>query len=205
MTDAILLGRYRPGNTLLHRLPPGAKLLGLLLAGIGLVLVHSPYLAVGAAAAAAGLVVWVGGGVRTVLTTLRGLLVVAVLLGGWLVWHSGWSQAVDTVGDLVALVLAAAALLISTAVNDMLDTIARLARPLRVFGVDPERVSLAFSLMIRAIPSTLEAAEQSRQAALARGLGSDPRARLIPLAIRVVAQAKATGDALHARGIGDPD
>ena len=205
MTGAILLGRYRPGNTLLHRLPPGAKFLGLLLAGIGLVLVHSPYLAVGAAAVAAGLVMWVGGGVRTVLTTLRGLLVVAVLLGGWLVWHSGWSQAVDTVGDLVALVLAAAALLISTAVNDMLDTIARLARPLRVFGVDPERVSLAFSLMIRAIPSTLEAAEQSRQAALARGLGSDPRARLIPLAIRVVAQAKATGDALHARGIGDPD
>ena len=205
MTGAILLGRYRPGNTLLHRLPPGAKFLGLLLAGIGLVLVHSPYLAVGAAAVAAGLVMWVGGGVRTVLTTLRGLLVVAVLLGGWLVWHSGWSQAVDTVGDLVALVLAAAALLISTAVNDMLDTIARLARPLQVFGVDPERVSLAFSLMIRAIPSTLEAAEQSRQAALARGLGSDPRARLIPLAIRVVAQAKATGDALHARGIGDPD
>ena len=43
----------------------------------------------------------------------------------------------------------------------------------------------------------------TRDAARARGLERNPRAYLTPLVIRVVAHARATGDALHARGIGD--
>ena len=54
-----------------------------------------------------------------------------------------------------------------------------------------------------AVPMTLDLANQSRDAARARGLERSPRARLTPVAIRVVAHARATGDALHARGIGD--
>ncbi|MGZ4466588.1 MAG: energy-coupling factor transporter transmembrane component T, partial [Nocardioides sp.] len=76
-------------------------------------------------------------------------------------------------------------------------------RPLRRVGVDADRVALAFALMVRAIPTTLEIATETRDAALARGLQRDPRARLTPMVIRVVAHARATGDALHARGVGD--
>ena len=44
---------------------------------------------------------------------------------------------------------------------------------------------------------------QTGDAARARGLERDPRARLVPLVVRSVAHARATGEALDARGIGD--
>ena len=69
--------------------------------------------------------------------------------------------------------------------------------------VDPEAVALAFSLTLRAIPTTIAIADETRDAAVARGLERSPRARLTPLVIRVVAHARATGEALQARGIGD--
>jgi biotin transport system permease protein len=55
--------------------------------------------------------------------------------------------------------------------------------------------------MLRAIPSTAEIADETKQAALARGLERSPRARLTPLVVRVVARARMTGEALHARGV----
>jgi len=97
----------------------------------------------------------------------------------------------------------ATVLTVTTPVDEVLDTVTRALRPLRRVGVDPERVALAFSLMIRAIPTTIEIADETRDAAVARGLQRDPRARLTPMVIRVVAHARTTGDALHARGIGD--
>jgi biotin transport system permease protein len=44
---------------------------------------------------------------------------------------------------------------------------------------------------------------ESRDAARARGLDRDPRALVIPAAVRMVGHARATGDALAARGLGD--
>lgn len=85
----------------------------------------------------------------------------------------------------------------------MIDAITRWLQPFRRFGVRPDLVALAFSLMIRGIPLTLQVAAETRDAARARGLERNPRAYLTPLVIRVVAHARATGDALHARGIGD--
>jgi biotin transport system permease protein len=64
-------------------------------------------------------------------------------------------------------------------------------------------VALTFALAMRAIPGTIEIAQETRDAARARGLGKHPRAFLSPFVIRVVARAYETGDALAARGIGD--
>ena len=85
-----------------------------------------------------------------------------------------------------------------------MDAVVRGLRPFRRLGVDPESVGLAFSLMLRAIPSTLTLAEEARDAAAGAAASSArPRARLVPLVVRVVARARETGDALHARGVGD--
>lgn len=201
--SGLLLGAYRPGRSLLHRLPAGAKLLGFFLMGVVVVLVRGPAAALVLLAAAAAACGWARLGLRTTLGALRAVLVMAALLAAYQSWQHGWAPAVESVADLLTLVLLATVLTTTTPVDEMLDTIARSLRPLRPVGVDPERVALAFSLMIRAIPTTIEIAEETRDAARARGLERDPRARLVPLVIRVVAHARATGDALHARGIGD--
>ena len=198
-----LLGLHTPGTTLLHRLPAGAKLVGLLVASVVVVVLRGPVSALTALAVALALATWSGTGPARLLRTLRGLLVTAVLLAAYLTWQQGWERGVEAVGDLVALVLLATVLTVTTPVDEMLDTLTRALGPLRRVGVDPERVALAFSLLIRAIPTTLALARETREAALARGLQHDPRARLIPLVLRVVAHARATGEALHARGVGD--
>ncbi|HEY9563625.1 MAG TPA: energy-coupling factor transporter transmembrane component T [Nocardioides sp.] len=203
MRQDALLGDYRPGSTWLHRLTPGPKLFALAVIAVVLVALREPALALSALAVATMLVLWSGMGIATAVRTLRRIAIIALLLGAWLVWQHSWARAVDSVGDLAALVLFASVLTATTAVDDLLDTIVRLLQPLRPFGVNPEKVSLAFSLVLRAIPTTLEIAEQTRDAAIARGLQRSPRARLTPLVIRVVANARATGEALHARGIGD--
>lgn len=198
-----LLGIHHPGSTLLHRLRAGTKLLLLMLAGLVVVLVAGPLSAVCFLGAAVLVLLWSGARLAVTVRALRGLLVMTVLLAGWHVWQNGWPRAVEVVGDLLTLVLLATTLTVTTPVDEIMDAVTGALRPLRRFGVDPEAVGLAFSLMLRAIPSTMGIARETRDAALARGLERDPRARLTPLVLRVVAQARATGDALHARGVGD--
>lgn len=198
-----LLGAYRPGRTVLHRMPAGAKLLGLVVASLVVTVLGGWRSSVVALAVALVLVLVSRMPGRVVARSLRGLLLVVVLLGGWLAWQSGWQRAVGTVGDLLALVILATVVTTTTPVDAMLDTITGALSPLRPLGVRPERVALAFSLVLRTIPLTIGLADETRDAARARGLERDLRARLTPFAIRVVADAQATGEALHARGIGD--
>lgn len=198
-----LLGIHQPGDTFLHRRRAGTKLIALLLASIVVVVAKGPLSALLFVVLAAALLVWSGARLGVTLRAMRGLLVMAAVLGAWTAWQSGWPRSVEVVGDLVALVLLATTLTVTTPVDEVMDAVVHGLRPFRRLGVDPEAVGLAFSLMLRAIPSTLTLAGEARDAALARGLERSPRARLTPLVIRVVARARETGDALHARGIGD--
>ncbi len=201
--SASLLGLYRPGTTALHRLPAGAKLLGMMAVAVVVVVVRGPVSAGAFFAGALVLAAWSGMGIALTLRSLRALLLVAAGLAVYLTWQQTWQRAVESVLDLLALVLVATVLTVTTPIDEMLDTITRALGPLRRFGVDPEMVALAFSLMMRALPTTIEIADETRDAAMARGLQRDPRARLTPLVIRVVAHARSTGEALHARGVTD--
>lgn len=198
-----LLGGYRPGSTLLHRLPAGAKLGGLV--GLSLVVVvwRDAVGAVALLAAVLVLVAWSGTGWRPLLRTLRGVAVVALLLGGYQAWQRGPAVATEVVADLLTLVLASLVLTATTSLDELLDTVVRIVTPFRRLGVNPERVAMAFSLMLRAVPETLATARETRDAAKARGLERSPRALLVPFVVRVVADARATGDALAARGLDD--
>ncbi|MBL3688229.1 energy-coupling factor transporter transmembrane protein EcfT [Leucobacter zeae] len=209
MSAASPLGAYRPGAGPLHRLRPGAKLVGLFVFATAVVALPGPLEFPGwiAAAAALGIAVLLaiiaGLTGRDLLRVLRGFLFIAVPLFAFQAWQNGWARGFEVVGDLLALLLAASALTASTSVDDMLDTVARALGPLRPLGVDPERVAFAFSLVIRTIPGILDIAHEARAAARARGLERSPRARLVPLVLRTVAHAQMTGEALTARGIGE--
>lgn len=203
MSAGTPLGLYQPGSSVVHRLTPGPKLVGLFVLGIAVLMVRGPWTGI----AWLALVLCVALVARLSLVSmgraLRGFAVVAVLLLVFNAWQNGWAQAIEVVADLFALILGATVLTATTRVDDLLDTIVRGLGPFRRIGVDPERVGLTFSLMLRAVPGTLELAAETRDAARARGLERSIRARTTPLVLRVVARARDTGDALHARGIVD--
>ena len=203
MRGSLPLGTYRPGTTIWHRLPAGPKLGLVVLTSIVVVALRGPRPAVAALVGAVLLSAWARVPPGAVWRGLRPLLVVVAVLGAFQWWQRGWPVAVEVVATTVALVVVATTFTATTPMDRMLDAIVRGLRPFRRLGVDPEKVALAFSLMIGAIPAIFEIFRETREAAKARGLERSPRANLSPMAIRTVAHAYDTGAALHARGIGD--
>ena len=192
-------GLYRPGSTLLHRSPAGAKLVGLAVLGLAVVLVPGPGPAVVGAAVAGAL----AGLVRVPWRAWRGGLVLALVVGAGRSWTGTAGAGVAAGLHVLALVLAAAALTASTTADDTLSALAAAARPARRLGVRPDRAALAAVLMVRSVPTLVGAFAAAREAARARGCERDPRTWLTPAATRSVAHAHAVGEALAARGLGD--
>lgn len=198
-----MVGVYQPGQSLLHRLPVGAKVLGLGAFSLTVVLMRSMPASWVFLAIALSLALLAQVRLLTLARATRVILLFAVFVGALQWWMHGRDKAIETLIDLVALALAAIVVSATTSVNAMLDALVRWIAPLRRVGVVPERVALTFSLAIQSLPGTIALALETRDAARARGLGRHPRAYLTPFVIRVVARAHETGDALHARGIGD--
>lgn len=197
------LGEYITRRSPLHRLRPGAKLLGLFLFGALTVAFRSVPVGIVALVIGVALALLSGMRAKDLLRVGRRFAIVGVLLFAFQAWQRGWEHGFAVVATLFALLLAASALTASTAADELIDTIVWLLGPLRRFGVRPEQVALAFSLTIRSIPIVLAQARETRDAAKARGLERSPRAYLIPFVLRVVAHAQLTGEALRARGFGD--
>jgi biotin transport system permease protein len=128
-------------------------------------------------------------------------IVVLLLPFQW--WTAGWRTAVVVVGTLVVAVAAAALVTLTTRVTELLDTLVRLLKPLRLVGVDNERAGLGLALAVRAVPVIASMAHDVSDARRARGLERSVRALAVPLVVRTVRHAERTGDALMARGYDD--
>lgn len=198
------VGVYRPGATVLHRLPVGAKLGGLVLLSGAIVAVRGVESALVALALAVAIALVARVDLRATWRSLRTVLVVAVVAALLQWWWTSLPRAAETLLDLISLGLLAFSLSTTTAATAMIDAIVRWISPLRAVGVDPDRVALTIGLAIQSLPAILQLAAETRDAARARGLRT-PRAWLTPFVIRVVARAHETGAALQARGIGDDE
>jgi biotin transport system permease protein len=204
MTTSVgTLGLYRPGSSPLHRLPAGVKLGALALAGAGSVWIDTP------AQTAAPLIVVLAlhplGRIptRAVTDMLRPLLWMLVPLSVFQLLVAGAARTTVLVGVILALVLLANLVTLTTRTTDLIDVVVTLCRPLRVLGVDPVRVGLLLNLAIRCVPLVIELATEVRDAQRARGLESSPRALVVPLLVRTLRRADEIGEALVARGAAD--
>ena len=198
-----MLGLYVPGNSLVHRAPAGLKLAVL---AVGLLALGLWPTAAGLLAALAVLLLLTAVarvGARAVLGQLRPDLPVLALIGLVQLWLSGWRAAGTVTGTLAAGVAAAGLVTLTTRTQDLLDTVVQATRPLRVVGVDPERLALLLALTVRSIPVVAELAAEVRQARAARGAQRSIRAFAVPLLIRTVRHADRLGEALAARGVDD--
>lgn len=198
--SAPLLGGYVAGDTWVHRMPVGPKLVAMAIFGVAIVTVRSMPASFAYLGIAMVVAVMARLPLKVLLRTARAILILAVILSAIQGWLDGWPKAVETLGDLLALILAGVILTSTTSVNAILDALTRWLR--HVPGIDADRVALTFGLAIQAIPGTVAIALETRSAARARGL-RHPRAYLTPFVIRVVGRAHETGDALQARGLGD--
>jgi biotin transport system permease protein len=197
------LGVYVPGTSVLHGLPAGVKLLLMVAAGVLSVFLDHVW-QVGVALLVV-LAAYRAGGLspRTAARQLRPLLWIGVFTAAFHVLVNGWERALVVVGILAVLVMVAALVTLTTRTTDLVDAVVTTCRPLRVLGVEPERVGLLIALGIRCVPVVVGLAEGVRDAQRARGLTASPRAFAVPLIVRSLRHADALGEALSARGLDD--
>ncbi|MDA2810111.1 energy-coupling factor transporter transmembrane protein EcfT [Nocardiopsis sp. RSe5-2] len=200
-----VLGLFVPGRSVLHRLPAGAKLLGLLALVTVLVALddHRAGLIATPAAALACLCAYpaTGLGLRRPLRLLLPLLpFLAVIALFQTLTGDPWA-ALRVCLLLVAAVLAAGLVTFTTRVSAMLDLFERLARPLAPAGVRPDRVALVLALTVRSVPMVAAAWQESRDACAARGLPAWPHLTVVPVIVGMIRTAEAMGEAMTARGV----
>ena len=198
-----LLGLYHPGTTLVHRTPLVVRIAALSLFGLVVVVLRGPWPSLAGVAVACLAAATARLPVRSTIRGLRPVMITAAVVLGYQTWQRGWDVGAEVSGDLVALVLAGTVVTATTPTDVLLDGLTRAVRPLRRIGLPPEGFGLAVALLLRTVPAIGDLFGEVRDAARARGLERDPRALLVPFAIRTVGRARTVGDALAARGIGD--
>ncbi|MEU0871865.1 energy-coupling factor transporter transmembrane component T family protein [Nocardia brasiliensis] len=199
-----MIGLYRPGDSPLHRLPAGAKLL-LLIAAIvaATVLLRSPIQVGLAALAVAGLFALARIPWRVAVAQLRPVVWMLLIIAIFQVLITSPARAVVVCGVLLISVALAALVTLTTRVSDLLDTVTRALGPLRRIGVDPERIGLLLALAIRCVPLLAGIVHEVAEARRARGLQWSMTALATPVLVRALRTADAMGEALAARGVDD--
>lgn len=198
-----MIGLYQPGDSLLHRMAAGWKLLAMLLAIVGIVLLNAPWQLGVAALVVAGGFALARIPARVAWSQLWPMRWFLLFIAIFQVIFTGWERALMTCGTLLMTVAIAALITLTTRVTEMLDVCQRLLGPLRRFGVDPDRAGLVLALTIRCIPLMVEIVGAVSQARKARGAGFSLRALVVPSVVRALRRADAIGDALTARGVDD--
>lgn len=196
-----MISLYRPGDGILHRLPTGAKLAGLIVAALVVSLLRPGTLGTGMLVlAASGLLLVAGPGWRGAGEAWWRLRWLILVLGGALWLFVDLETAVQNTGRVVALILLAEAVTRTTRMADLLETLQRALQPLRRLGVDPASVALTIALTIATVPVLSGFLSQVRDAQHARGVRMGVRAAL-PLLVLALRHADDVGDALAARGL----
>ncbi|WNG90099.1 energy-coupling factor transporter transmembrane protein EcfT [Mycobacterium sp. ITM-2016-00317] len=197
-----VLGDYRPGRSWLHRMPAGAKLVGLGVLIVTMTVVVNSPARLGVAAAA--VLVGVASARLSPRVLIRQLCQVFWVVGFIFVLQvllTDWQRALVVCGVLLLAVCLAAIVTLTTRTADMLDAATRAMTPLARFGFPVRQVAIALALTIRSIPLLVEIIRQVEEARRARGLRISPRIVFVPVIVAALRAADDFSEALIARGI----
>lgn len=211
--DTQMLSPYIAQGTWLHRLPAGLKLFGLAVASVVLLPTQSllllvvatglgglGFMSVGSAGRRRLLDLMATAGVLAVVLGLFQFVVTVGEVGSW----AALPRAVLSCLRLLALVLLADLISITTPLSGMLQVIQNLLRPLNRIGLSTRLLSLAIGLMVRAAGLLRQQVNQTYQAFQVR-TKKPLRLRLLPPAVRLVLRSNATmAEALQARALRQP-
>lgn len=192
---------YRPGTSIVHRMPAGAKLLLLAVSALALSLYpHNVWSIAGTLIAVCALYVVA----RLPIAVLgrefwRLRWLIAVLAIAMTVFVSPLAAWITT-ARVVSLLLLAGLLTLTTRMADLLAVLHRMVSPLRRIGIDADAVAMTISLTITMIPVCAGFADRVREAQQARGVRLGVRA-IVPLLVMSLKHADEVGDALVARGL----
>jgi biotin transport system permease protein len=197
-----VLTLYRPGTGWVHRAPAGPKALVLLVIVLALSFLPSSY----AAAIASGVAVLLGYlvtgiGLRELARQILSVRWVIVITFGAQLIFLETEPAVANTSRVLAALLIAGLLVLTTRIADLLDALERALRPFARVGVDAERVALILAVAITTVPVLVRIGAGVREAQKVRGAGASLTSFVIPFLVMSLKHADELGEALTARGV----
>jgi biotin transport system permease protein len=195
----MIAGLYIDGHSVLHRAQAGAKILAMVALGTGVFLIPD-WPVVGLVLISVVALYRVCGFGRTVmLAQIKPILWLLAIFFAVQLWLNDWQAGLLVITRIAAIVMFASLVTLTTKTSDMLAALERALRLLKPVGVNPEKVSLAISMVLRFIPVIASVATEIRDAQRARGLDRSILAMIIPLIIRTLKMADDVADAIEAR------
>lgn len=195
----MIAGLYINGNSVLHRAQAGPKILAMVALGTGVFMVPDWPVVSLVLASVIALYRVSGFGWRVIIAQIRPMAWLLAIFFAVQLWLNDWQAGLLVITRIAAIVMFASLITLTTKTSDMLASLERALRPLKPLGVNPEKVSLAISMVLRFIPVIATVASEIRDAQRARGLDRSILAMIVPLIIRTLKMADDVADAIEAR------
>lgn len=199
-----MIGLYLEQRSPLHLVPAGWKLLGLALASLLLFPLRDPVVLLACLAGSLSGYALLG---RQGLSALRALRPLAMVLAFVLGLHAllGSFETGLLVGlRLATLFLLASLVTLTTRMDEMIDALRPVLRPVAWVGLSERRLALAIALVIRFTPVIVDMGSRLQEAHRARS-GRKGHVKLVaPLCLQALNAADHVAEALVARGGADP-
>ena len=184
-----------------HRLPAGAKLAALAATTMVLFSLTSPLTLTLALAAILALTATGGKDFAVVaLKSLRPLWPFILIVGLWHLWTDDPTGGAVVMQRLLAAVLAANFVTMTTRLTDLLRVVEWLCRPLAALGLSPKLLALAVALTVRFLPVLMLRAGQIGDSWRARSPRRPGWRLAVPLTLAALDDAEQVAEALRARG-----
>ena len=186
MKRDLTIGQYYPGDSLLHRLDPRVKLLGLIVMLVCVFLMDS-YISYGVVTAALLILIIMSKVpflyVMRTLKPLRFIIILTFLLnvlftsGDTLLWHWGiihiYKEGIifglKMSIRLVYLVLSSSILTLTTTPNALTDAMEKSLRPLNKIHIPVHEMAMMMTIALRFIPIIADEMDKIRKAQISRG------------------------------------
>jgi ABC-type cobalt transport system, permease component CbiQ and related transporters len=197
-----MIAGYLARDTFLHRIPTGWKLI--ILAGISLAFPFITSIWIPAVMLCLILAVYVLCGREALmrLRTMKVLVPILLVIGAIQAITATWQDGLNSVIRLLAMILLADLVTLSSTMQSMMDALQPVLRPFARFGLRPRSLSLAVALVMRFIPYLLAAWRERDEAYRAR-TGKGASWRLVaPFIVETLHLADRVAETLDARGIG---
>lgn len=196
-----MLALTSPVRTPFHRVPAGAKLLGLAVFTFGVALIDAPALMLPPLALVA--VLYAICGARFAVSGLRALKPLWIFVAVILVWHAltdDLARGAMLAARILATVALANLVTMTTRLEDLIAVVDTLLRPLERLGLRPGLIGFAIALVLRFTPVLLDKGRALAEAWRARSPRRAGWRVVIPLTLVTLDDAEHVAEALKARG-----
>ncbi len=190
---------YKAGDSVIHRMAAGYKILALAVCGTALFMADNPFAAVAFSVATALLYLAAGLKLRHAWKQLRPVIWILVLFFTVQLAISGLPTAILVASRFAGLLMLAGLVTLTTKTSDMIDAMERGFSVLRFARINPAKISLALSLALRFIPVLGAMTAEVREAQKVRGLDNSIIAIAIPLIVRMLRMSDHISEAIEAR------